>query len=175
MERPSLARAQTTRFVNDYPECDEDFARLVAELWGEAKSEGSNGRVISSRTAREVLVAEGVKPDFEFGSTLNPQLLANVDYIHRRDGDAEIYFVANRSTNSIALDCTFRVAGKSPELWQPVSGERCFAVAYHEQGGRTTLPLEFAPCGSWLCLPRAGGKHRRPPRATRHRFRRSQS
>ncbi len=138
--------------LTDYPECDEEFARLVKELWGEAKSEGSNGRVISNRTAREVLVAEGVKPDLEFVPTLNPQLSTNVDYIHRRDGDAEIYFVANRSTNAIALDCTFRVAGKSPELWQPVTGERRFAVAHHEQGGRTTMPLEFAPCGSWFVV-----------------------
>ena len=71
-----------------------------------------------------------------------------IDFIHRRDGGAEIYFVANRSTNAASLTCTFRVAGKAPELWNAVSGEHGFAAAFTQAEGRTTLPLDFAPCGS---------------------------
>jgi hypothetical protein len=71
-----------------------------------------------------------------------------IDYIHRRTQAAEIYFVANRSNRWEELQGTFRVAGKAPELWDPVSGQRQFAAAYEERDGRTTLPLELGPCGS---------------------------
>jgi len=60
--------------------------------------------------------------------------------------------VANRSTNATSSTCTFRVTGKAPELWNPVTGERRFAAAYSEAEGRTFVPLEFAPCGSWFVV-----------------------
>ena len=50
------------------------------------------------------------------------------------------------------MTCTFRLAGKAPELWEAVSGRRRFAAAYTEADGRTSLPLEFAPCGSWFVV-----------------------
>jgi hypothetical protein len=37
------------------------------------------------------------------------------------------------------------VAGKQPELWNPVTGEIRDAVAFHQEDGRTTVPLEFNP------------------------------
>ncbi len=44
------------------------------------------------------------------------------------------------------------MAGKAPELWDAVSGSQRFAAAYTEADGRTSLPLEFAPCGSWFVV-----------------------
>ncbi|MFZ2641462.1 MAG: glycosylhydrolase-like jelly roll fold domain-containing protein, partial [Verrucomicrobiia bacterium] len=70
----------------------------------------------------------------------------------RRDTDADIYFVANRTNRAERVTCTFRVTGKAPELWDAVSGNRRFAAAYSEADGRTSLPLEFAPCGSWFVV-----------------------
>ena len=46
----------------------------------------------------------------------------------------------------------FNVTGKAPELWNAVTGERQFATAYVEKDGRTFLPLDFAPCGSWFVV-----------------------
>jgi hypothetical protein len=136
--------------LTDFPQCDEEVARLATELWG---ASSTKGRVISGKTAREVLAADGIKPDFEFSSS-DPNTA--LDYIHRRDGQAEIYFVANRSTRSVQADCTFRVTGKQPELWDPMTGlvRSVPARAYNETpdgvttNGRVTLSLEFAPCGS---------------------------
>lgn len=78
-----------------------------------------------------------------------------MNYIHRRAGAAEIYFVANRAKTALAATCTFRVNGKAPELWNAVTGERRFATNYTQVGGRTSLPMEFAPCGSWFVVFRA--------------------
>jgi hypothetical protein len=75
-----------------------------------------------------------------------------LDYIHRSVPGAEIYFVANPSNGWQYARCTFRVSGKAPEIWDPISGRRRFAPAYQESQGRTTMPLEFAPCGSWFVI-----------------------
>jgi hypothetical protein len=121
---------------------------------------------MTGTTAREVIRARGVKPDFETEHwnanwrvetadpiRTTPEIAAlPLHYIHRRDGDIEIYFVANRTNLPLSAVCTFRVTGKAPELWNPLTGERRFAAAYEEANGRTTLPLDFAPCGSWFVV-----------------------
>jgi hypothetical protein len=110
-------------------------------------------RLVTDKPAREVLLAVGVKLDFE---VTGGDAETDLDYIHRRDGDADIYFVANRSPRAESVTTTFRVTGKAPELWDPVSGERRFAAAYSEADGRTSLPLDLAPCGSMFVVFRAG-------------------
>ncbi len=121
---------------------DVEVRQIADTLW-------NADRVVTDKTAREVLLADGVSPDFE---VRGGDAQADIDYLHRRDGEADIYFVANQGKSAEAVTCTFRVAGKTPELWDPVSGGRRFAAAYTETDGRTSLPLEFAPCGSWFVV-----------------------
>ncbi|MCU0787790.1 MAG: glycoside hydrolase [Verrucomicrobia bacterium] len=144
------ARPASSGTLTGFPRADAEFAELAAELWSSNRS--FKGRVIAGKTARDVLLADGVLPDFEFSALPGKAAQPDLDYIHRRDGDAEIYFVANRATNAVSVNCTFRVAGKAPELWSAVTGERRFAISYQEAEGRTTLPLDFAPCGSWFVV-----------------------
>jgi hypothetical protein len=131
--------------LHDFAARDAEVQRLAAELWGQ-------GKVIANRTAREVLLAAGVPPDVEFADT---QPDANLDYIHRRTADAEIYFVANRLNRAEQVTATFRVADRAPELWNAVTGERRVATSYTAAAGRTRVPLEFTPCGSWFVVFRA--------------------
>jgi hypothetical protein len=135
--------------LQNYPGCDAEIAKLADELWG-AKVGG--GHVIADKTAREVLFADGVPPDCEFLPAASPQPPTDFDCIHRTSDGAEIYFVANRLTNATSANCIFRVAGKAPELWNPVTGEHTFAEAYEEKTGRTIVPLDFDPCGSWFVV-----------------------
>ena len=128
----------TATSLRDYPQCDAEVRQLAGALW-------DSGKIIIGKTAREVLLASGMKPDFEVADAGVPKAL---DYIHRRAGGAEIYFVANPSNRVEKARCTFRVSGQAPELWDAVSGERRFAPAYAEADGRVTLPLELAPYGS---------------------------
>jgi hypothetical protein len=101
------------------------------------------GRIIWGRTLREVLLGDGVPPDFEHSSRD-----AFVDFIHRTAGETEIYFIANRKNGWERLDATFRVAGRLPEFWDPVAGTTRPAARYAADGRRTTLPVELAPYGS---------------------------
>lgn len=134
--KPSRASGWT-----EYERRDAEVRQIATELW-------DAGRVLTDQTAREVLLARGVRPDFE-GISDQP---AGLEYIHRRTRAAEIYFVANRAKTEAKTVCTFRVSGKVPELWNPVTGERRLATAYEEKAGRTIVPLDFAPAGSWFVV-----------------------
>ena len=91
-----------------------------------------------------LLARLGVAPDFE--------TTGDVRYIHRREGGAEIYFVGNRSAQPLATECRFRVAGRQPELWNPLTGQRRALTNFCEHEGRTSVPLEFAPSQSFFVI-----------------------
>ena len=154
---PKPAQASGLR---DAEQADAEVKRIADELWGPVV--GTDLRavrkvVVSDKTAREVMQAKGVKPDCEIvAPTTNAA--AAFDFIHRTDGDAEIFFVANRSTNAVSAHCTFRVAGKTPELWDAVSGTHRMAKTYEELDGCVSLPLDFAPCGSQFVVFRERGQ-----------------
>jgi len=148
-------KPKATSTLVDYPRADAEVAKLAEELWG---SKTGKGRVIANKTAREVLLADGVKPDFEgdlSGADAEASTPLPIHYIHRRDDAAEIYFVMNRTNLPLSTVGTFRVNGKAPELWNPLTGERRYAAAYEEKDGRTSVPLDFDPCGSWFVMFRA--------------------
>jgi hypothetical protein len=104
----------------------------------------------------EVLEKMGVPPDFESGARLR--------YVHRRDGETDIYFVANSENRSVKTDCVFRVAHKTPELWDAVTGEIRNLDEFSAENGRTAVPLSFEPHQSFFLVfrkPAAGGNERR--------------
>jgi hypothetical protein len=137
--------------LQDYPKCDLEVATLARQLWGDtneaARTEHpfGKGRVIWGKTARQVLLADGIRPDFEFSGD-SPA--AGLDYIHRRDGATDIYFVANPANHWENVACTFRVAGAAPELWLPDTGEIRRGIDFEEKDGRTVVPLRLEPYGS---------------------------
>ena len=127
------------------------FNTLVARLWdgldgtSETQKTVGAGRIVWGQTVRQVLQKVGTPPDFEVSGLSDA---GEMDWIHRQTDDASIYFVASRWEHPEKVDCTFRVAGRQPELWNPVTGEIREATAFRQVDGRTVVPLEFDPCGS---------------------------
>ncbi|MCF7864630.1 MAG: hypothetical protein K9L89_07565, partial [Kiritimatiellales bacterium] len=87
-----------------------------------------------------VLAQSGLPPDFK----AEPKLR----YIHKNLGDTDVYFVVNPATNAVEALCTFRIAGKQPELWYPDTGNMELATAFEQKDGVTQVPLRFDPSGS---------------------------
>ena len=141
-------KPQTAPGLKDYPRCDVRVQTIASEVWGDCDGEKvsehayGKGRVVCGKTIRDVLLADGVKPDFQYTAE---QPGAFLDWIHRNANGSHIYFIFNRNDRTETADCTFRVTGKQPELWNPVTGETRDAAAFTQADGRTTLPLEFAP------------------------------
>ncbi len=151
--------------LTGYPQCDAEVKRLADALWGEVDGRKTKersvgqGRIVWGKTLREILAADGVPPDFEYRGTPKD---ANLDFIHRTCDAAEIYFVSNQQNRPETAECSFRVAGKHPELWDAVTGERWDATDFRQEGGRTTVPLEFAPRQAWFVVfRRAAGSQGR--------------
>jgi hypothetical protein len=95
----------------------------------------------------------GVPPDFESDGPLR--------YGHRHTGEADIYFVANRDEQVANAHCTFRVSGKQPELWDPLTGNRRELPEFEIKEGRTLVPLRFEPAQSFFVVFRKSiGRHR---------------
>ncbi len=131
--------------LSNYPHSDKTLQSLADELYG------TNG-VITNQSPHEALAAKGIEPDFLWEASDKRSSSPEVDFIHRNDGTAQIYFVANRSSNAVALRCSFRIRDLAPEIWDPVSGQHHFATDYRAPGGRTALDLHFDPCGSILIV-----------------------
>jgi len=105
----------------------------------------------------QVLQAAHVPPDFEADGPIR--------YTHRTTGDTDIYFVANRAEQVVEASCTFRVAGRPPELWHPVTGERRALPAFAVKDGRTTMALRFDPLESYfIVLRKRAAQMRQEPR-----------
>jgi len=73
---------------------------------------------------------------------------ANLRYTHRRDGDTEMYFVANPADQPVHAQCSFRVTNKRPELWDPMTGNVRPSGRFVEKDKRTWMQLSLEPCGS---------------------------
>ncbi len=135
-----------------HPDEEKTFEALVAQLWGGDRSGAAMmkrhigfGYLVSGQSARQTLLDAGVPPDFEHSGISDDGVIY---WIHRRMDDAEIYFVSSHWQPAEKLECTFRVSGKQPEIWDPVTGTMRDAAAFRQEGGRTIVPLEFDPCGS---------------------------
>jgi hypothetical protein len=96
----------------------------------------------------QTLEAQGILPDFA----------GPWSYTHRRTSDTDVYFVAGTGQ----ADCTFRVSGKEPELWDPVTGQTRDAACYRAtDDGRTVIPLRLPENGSvFVVFRRPAESHR---------------
>jgi len=91
-----------------------------------------------------------------------------VRYGHRRTADRDIYFVSNRTGAPIKAECRFRVSEGTPELWNPVTGERRALPQFERKDGLTTIPMEFDAFQSFFVV--FGGKDQAPALANGKNF-----
>jgi hypothetical protein len=142
--------------LSNFPKCDEEVAGLAAEIWGDCDGKivtehalGS-GRVIWGQAVEAVLA--GLQTPADFSSTVK------LNWIHRRVGDEEVYFVANENAVSLEAKCSFRVNGLRPELWDPQTGEMSPLASYEESSSGISIPLRLEASGSVFVVFRPQAK-----------------
>lgn len=130
---------------------DQQVRELAGQLWGPCdgvtvqEHRFGRGRVIWGKTLREVLQERGAGPDFVFtGEATEEQL----DFIHRRTTEADIYFVRNKGRGVVAGKGRFRMRGRAPELWFPDSGRTEAVWTYEVTKEGIQLPLRLGPMES---------------------------
>ncbi len=92
----------------------------------------------------KILADRGVPPDFASNGDLR--------YIHRVEGDTDYYFVGNRKAVPQKAEVSFRVTGRTPFLWEPLTGTQRPLPEYSEKDGVTTIPMGFAPTQSFFVV-----------------------
>jgi hypothetical protein len=156
------SRPDRTPGLTNYPDCDTELKGIVAELWGDLDGVASTsrkfgkGRVFFAADLTPVLHEINLPPDFAFQSGAD----APIHWIHRRAGDADIYFIANRRRRSENLLCRFRVNGKQPEFWDAATGEIAKAPIYEAGNGTVSVPLRLDPAGSVFVVFRSPAAQR---------------
>ena len=75
-----------------------------------------------------------------------------INFIHRQEKNTDIFFVANTSRNNGTAQCNFNVAGRQPELWDPVTGEMKMLTQFIEQNNKMSILLNFAAAQSYFIV-----------------------
>ncbi len=125
--------------------------------WGEVGEVPPRGRGPKVDTTPDIAAAArelgklGVPPDFGPASKLG--------FIHKKLGDADVYFVANPEPQEVETVCTFRVSGKHPELWHPDTGRINPAATFEEKEGLTSIPVKLDAGGSLFVVFREKKSH----------------
>jgi predicted neuraminidase len=140
---------QSSPSLTNFPQCDEQVKKIASEVWGDASADSGEraygkGKVMWGKEVAEALAAIGIQPDFEIAGGQDLAVRA----IHRREGDSDIYFVANVAKTEADLTALFRVTGKLPELWWPADGRKQEAASWTQHDGRTEIPLALGPTES---------------------------
>ena len=109
----------------------EEFDRLVAEVWG-----GSLPNVATGMTLAEALKSRGIAPDAEM-----PQ---GVKYLHRTLDNGEIYWINKPAKDYKTVEVSLRTDGRKPMLWHADTGVTEEA-SYRMAGGRTVVSIPMVP------------------------------
>lgn len=137
----------------------DDMLRLANEVWGDC--DGTNvtshafgkGRVYWNEPMEKVTASLGLVPAFQWSlresdKTGQSKSRYDVQFIHRRMGGADVYFVSNQLGKEAALNASFRTAGHVAELWYPDSGKIESVPVQKLDGDWVSLSLHMDKAGS---------------------------
>jgi len=152
--------------LTGYPGCDQKVKELASQLWGgtdipmtPSQHPYGKGKMIwgsplappNNNTlypdydlTAGLLHDMGVKKDFEAAASLR--------YTHRTSKDWDLYFVSNRTGQSLQTTCIFNTDQGAPELWDPLTGKTRMLGEFSTGDGRTTLPLLFDAYQSYFIV-----------------------
>jgi len=141
-----------TNSLMGYPDCDRRVQQLAERIWGDCdgiKSTVHNygkGRVYWGIPLWQVMKNEGVSQDFKVDVENADQ---HIDYIHRRTGTEEIYFVSNSLLTEQSFTARFRVGEQwVPELWMADDGTIRECKAESADGEFTRIRMTLPARGS---------------------------
>ncbi|MET3128238.1 hypothetical protein ABID42_003357 [Arcicella rosea] len=107
---------------------DEAFQALANEIW-------KNANVTSFDKLN-------IQPD-----VIIKNAKSKILFRHRQTTEQDIYWLDSRSEQENEAEISFRVTGKTPELWNPVTG-KSEKVSFQIKDGRTIVPLKFDSWGA---------------------------
>lgn len=118
------------------------FNKLAGEVWGKSTENSyGKGKMISGKPLAEVIKQLNVIPDL----TTNTQDAKEIMYIHKKLEELDIYFVFNQQNRALNREILFRVANKTPEIWNAENGDVTKPAIYSIEKNQTRIPVTFKP------------------------------
>jgi alpha-L-rhamnosidase/Glycosyl hydrolases family 2, sugar binding domain len=119
----------------------DEFTAQVNELWANENGENTIGRgkIFAGQPLENILKKMNIIPDFKFAK---PQDNTNLLFVHRQLGDVDFYWVNNRNSRKEELEATFRITGKTAEIWHPETG-KTEQASYTMENGSTRVPIHL--------------------------------
>ncbi|WP_310559999.1 glycosyl hydrolase [Flavobacterium sp.] len=150
----------------NYPECDKQVAAISSSIWGET--------VAPSQISKRLVGKGKVYWGGDFSNIKMPELYPNYDatasilreigvaedfpsngalrYTHQLIPSRDIYFVSNKTSDTLTTNCSFRVNKGTPELWNPMTGETRALPDFEIKKGQIEIPLQFEPFESYFIV-----------------------
>jgi len=147
----------------NYNDKSRQVKEIADSIWGTCdgttvlENKYGKGKVIWGKNVTEILKEMKIFPDFQVVTGITPEEL---DFIHRKTDNAEIYFIRNTTAKQIQFEGIFRVTGLIPELWDPLTGKTSMCPLYADTGEQIRLPLYLNPSGSvFVVFTKSAGIH----------------
>ncbi|MFG6686804.1 glycosyl hydrolase [Mariniflexile sp. HNIBRBA6329] len=128
---------------------------IADELWGTSKSgvkQIGKGKVYWGKSIDEVLNEESISPDVVVPKDLD------INWIHRKTNDTDIYFVASKIDKPIDVALSFRLQDVYPQIWDAFTGEQAEAKIWSKSSQRTNVVLSLPASGSVIIVFSKGDK-----------------
>lgn len=130
----------------------EAFKGLLNNLFPEEKQKESldglfsykigKGQVLLGKYEQSSFSPIGIEKDF-YAQLKDGAQAKKLAWTHRVSGVKEIYFISNQQNEVCDAEMSFRVSGKVPEFYFPISGEAKKCNNWRIENGRTIIPFQF--------------------------------
>ena len=141
----SVSQPTRSPGLRGWPQADADVKALAAKVWAKG---------VLPQAPADALKTLGLAPDF---TSTEPDRNQGAVAIHRRNAEADWYFVALDNEVPKKFEASFRETGRVPEIWDAETGKRTDAPVWRVENGRTVVALDFPPSGSAFVVFRRAG------------------
>ncbi|MDP2336497.1 MAG: glycosyl hydrolase [Bacteroidota bacterium] len=156
----------------NYPECDNQVAAIAQSVWGAfnppaevSEIQVGKGKILWGGAFSNIKLPE-LYPNYDATAELLKKMGVEQDFVstgpvrytHRTQTDLDIYFVSNKTKETVNSRCTFRASKGTPELWDPLTGDIRALPDYKMQKGRMQIMLQFESYQSYFIVFSKGKK-----------------
>jgi hypothetical protein len=150
-----LVKEGATVFVDEkpnlqpgmYSEADhKSWQNTIDEIWSNNSNASSwkieKGTIIKLPYLGNDFSEIGIGQDLYFPK-LNRTDAETIAWTHRKSNTEEIYFLSNQKEEKRQFEASFRVTGRIPEWYNPVTDKTSVLQNWKEENGRTIVSISF--------------------------------
>lgn len=117
-------KPECTPGLTGYPGSEKLLKNTAGEIWADldgisrTRRAFGKGMIAWGAPVEAILKLKGIEPDLRYDKPAGSEIY----WIHRQSEDADIYFIANASEETVTTRIDARVQERKAGLWDPVTG-----------------------------------------------------